>query len=161
VVVELFQRHHRQVDVVLLETEQRRWVMHQHIGVEHEHLGDAALVGLAAGGRLDHRLDRLVLGRMRRGAVVLGLFPGARDRRFCRRGGRLGPGARSFWGRHGLAADQVLDRIEGRRGSRHRPHRTLAGRGLGVVFCQQQRGWLGGEFWQGHQGLNLKSSEGQ
>jgi hypothetical protein len=37
--VEFFQRHHRHVDVVLLEAEEAQGVVHQHIGVEHEQLG--------------------------------------------------------------------------------------------------------------------------
>ena len=41
VAVELLERDHRQVDVVLLEAEQRRRVVHQHVGVEHEQLGRA------------------------------------------------------------------------------------------------------------------------
>ena len=36
VAVELLERDHRQVDVVLVEAEQRRRVVHQHVGVEHE-----------------------------------------------------------------------------------------------------------------------------
>ena len=36
--VELFERDHRQVDVMFLETEQAHRVMHQDIGVEHEQL---------------------------------------------------------------------------------------------------------------------------
>ena len=46
--VELFQGHHRHVDVVLLEAEEAQGVMHQNIGVEHEELGRGALVGLGA-----------------------------------------------------------------------------------------------------------------
>ena len=34
--VELLEHHHRQVDVVLLEVEQRGRVVHQHVGVEDE-----------------------------------------------------------------------------------------------------------------------------
>ena len=34
--VELLEHHHRQVHVVLLEAEDRRRVVHQHVGVEHE-----------------------------------------------------------------------------------------------------------------------------
>ena len=34
--VELLEHHHRQIDVVLLETEDRGRVVHQHVGVEHE-----------------------------------------------------------------------------------------------------------------------------
>ncbi len=58
VVVELFQRHHRQIDVVFLEAEQRGRVVHQHVGVEHEQLGAAGLVGGAARARLDAGVDR-------------------------------------------------------------------------------------------------------
>ena len=39
VVVEFFERHHRQIDVVFLEAEQRARIVHQHVGVEHEQLG--------------------------------------------------------------------------------------------------------------------------
>ena len=48
-VVQLFQRDHRQVDIVFFEAEQRGRVMHQHVGVQHEQFGDAALVGEFAG----------------------------------------------------------------------------------------------------------------
>ena len=51
-VVELFEGADRQVDVVLLEAEQARRVVHQHVRVEHEQLGDADLL-LAAGFFLD------------------------------------------------------------------------------------------------------------
>ena len=34
--VELLEHHHRQVHVVLLEAEDRRRVVHQHVRVEHE-----------------------------------------------------------------------------------------------------------------------------
>ena len=34
--IELLEHHHRQVDVVLLEAEDRRRVVHQHVRVEHE-----------------------------------------------------------------------------------------------------------------------------
>ena len=36
--VELLQRRHRDVDVVFLEAEQARGIVHQHVGVEHEQL---------------------------------------------------------------------------------------------------------------------------
>jgi hypothetical protein len=48
VAVELLERDHRQVDVVLLEAEQRHRVVHQHVGVEHEQLGRPVLRGCAA-----------------------------------------------------------------------------------------------------------------
>ena len=40
VVVELFQRHHRQIDVVFLEAEKAGRVVHEHVRVEHEKLLD-------------------------------------------------------------------------------------------------------------------------
>ena len=36
--VEFLERRHRNVDVVFLEAEQARRVVHQHVGVEHEQL---------------------------------------------------------------------------------------------------------------------------
>ena len=45
VVVELLQRHHRHVDVVLLEAEQARRIVHQHVGVQYEQLGSGAQTG--------------------------------------------------------------------------------------------------------------------
>ena len=36
VIVEFLERDHRQVDVVLLESEERHRVVHQHVGIEHE-----------------------------------------------------------------------------------------------------------------------------
>ena len=53
VVVQFFQRHHRQIDVMFLEAEQRCRIVHQHIGVEHEQFGHAELVCDAAGARFD------------------------------------------------------------------------------------------------------------
>ena len=47
VVVQLFQRDHRQEHVVLLEAEQCRRVVHQHVGVQHEQLAGG---GVRAGG---------------------------------------------------------------------------------------------------------------
>jgi hypothetical protein len=38
--VELLEREDRQVDVVLLEPEQARGIVHQDVGVQHEQLGD-------------------------------------------------------------------------------------------------------------------------
>ena len=49
VVVEFFERHHRQIDVVFLEAEQRRRVVHQHVGVEHEQLAHLDLPAGRAG----------------------------------------------------------------------------------------------------------------
>ena len=57
VIVEFLERHHRQIDVVFLEAEQRGRVVHQHVGVEHEHLDRVAL-RLAARARLEHRDHR-------------------------------------------------------------------------------------------------------
>jgi hypothetical protein len=51
VAVELLERDHRQVDVVLFEAEQRGRVVHQHVGVEHEQLGRPGAARLA-GARL-------------------------------------------------------------------------------------------------------------
>jgi len=41
--VEFLQRHHRHVDVVLLEAKQAQGVMHQHIGIQHKELGGRTL----------------------------------------------------------------------------------------------------------------------
>ena len=49
VVVELLEREDRQVDVVFLEPEQARRVVHQHVGVEHEQLRRGAEAGGRAG----------------------------------------------------------------------------------------------------------------
>jgi hypothetical protein len=45
VVVEFLQRHDRQEDVVFLEAEQATRVVHQHVGVEDENLGNGGLLG--------------------------------------------------------------------------------------------------------------------
>jgi hypothetical protein len=50
VVVELLQRHDRQEHVVLLEPEQARRIVHQHVGVENEELGGPGFGAGAAGG---------------------------------------------------------------------------------------------------------------
>src|SRR4029079_9596476 len=42
--VEFFEHDHRDIDVVLVETEDRRRIVHQHVGVEHE---DASLLTAA------------------------------------------------------------------------------------------------------------------
>ena len=49
VVVEFLERHHRQIDVVFLEAEERTRVVHQHVGIEHEQLAhlDFRLAALA------------------------------------------------------------------------------------------------------------------
>ena len=44
VVVEFFQRHDGQEDIVLLEAEQTARVVHQHVGVEDEDLGNGGLL---------------------------------------------------------------------------------------------------------------------
>ncbi len=49
VVVELLEREDRQVDVVLLEPEEARGVVHQHVGVEHEELAGRDEAGGRAG----------------------------------------------------------------------------------------------------------------
>ncbi len=70
VVVEFLERDHRQVDVVLVEAEQRSRVVHQHVGVEHEQLRWAFV----------HRLAGLARAR----------FGCLRGHRGCSCGGRLG-----------------------------------------------------------------------
>jgi hypothetical protein len=45
--VELLERPDRQVDVVLLEAVEARRIVHQHVRVEHEELGERFLAGLA------------------------------------------------------------------------------------------------------------------
>ena len=50
-VIELLQSRHRYVDVVLLEAEQARGVVHEHVGVEHEQLDcDSGMGGEGSGG---------------------------------------------------------------------------------------------------------------
>jgi len=44
VVVELFQRHDGQEDVVFLEAIKAAWVVHQHVGVEDEDFGNGGLL---------------------------------------------------------------------------------------------------------------------
>lgn len=44
-VVQLFQRHHRQENVMFLEAEQAARVVHEHVGVEDEQLACCALAG--------------------------------------------------------------------------------------------------------------------
>jgi hypothetical protein len=56
--VELLEGGDRQVEVVLLEAEQARRVVHQHVGVEHEqllHFGLARRAGLGHGGGIRSR----------------------------------------------------------------------------------------------------------
>jgi hypothetical protein len=52
VAVEFLQRCHRDVDVVLLEAEEARRIVHQHVGVEHEQLDGGGGVGNDGGGGL-------------------------------------------------------------------------------------------------------------
>ena len=43
VVIELFEREHREEDVVLFEAEQTGGVVHQYVGIEHEEFGRGCL----------------------------------------------------------------------------------------------------------------------
>ena len=78
VVVELLERDHRQVDVVLLEAEQGRRVVHQHVGVEHEQRRRAVAARLR-GARSAARRTAAARGAARR-----------RARRFAATGGAAG-----------------------------------------------------------------------
>jgi hypothetical protein len=102
VAVELLQRDHRQVDVVLLEAKQRHRVVHEHVGVEHEQLGRSVAARLVqarlGGGTPDVVVDRGGFeGERRRGgdfgaAVVQREF--SRRRRLGGKAGLLGAFAR-------------------------------------------------------------------
>ncbi len=98
VVVEFLQRHHREEDVVLLEPEQARRVVHQHVGVEHEQLGNgrgaiaapaSRGLGRRSGGRVRaSQQNRVPLGHVRapsRRATRGGWCRCGRGRRCCAR----------------------------------------------------------------------------
>ena len=132
VAVELLERDHRQVDVVLVEAEQRRRVVHQHVGVEHEQRRRAGAARL--------------LGRMRR-----------RRHRPAQRRGRLGQhrclerGSDGGSGRRGVV--QLEDGRQARLIARPRALRPLAGLGRGLrdeIVGTQQRRTLRGRLWQRH-----------
>ena len=78
VVVELLEREDRQIDVVLLEPEQARGVVHQHVRVEHEQLGGK----LEASGRAEFAggLGGLAGNEGERGGTGLALDHGAPGR---------------------------------------------------------------------------------
>jgi len=59
VAVELLERKHRQEDVVLFKTVEAGGIVHQHVGVEHEELGESGgLAGLGdVGGETKVALD--------------------------------------------------------------------------------------------------------
>ena len=44
-VVQFFQRHHRQVDIVFFEAEKAGGIVHEDVGVQHEKLGSRCLGG--------------------------------------------------------------------------------------------------------------------
>ena len=70
--VEFLQHHHGQEDVVFLEAEDGRGVVHQHVGVEDE---EAGLVGLA----MDHRVALGLVGQGVPGRIagqMVGWVPG-------------------------------------------------------------------------------------
>ena len=143
VVVQLFQRDHGQVDVMLLEAEQRGRIVHQHVGIQHEQLGLAQLVGHAAGGRLGTGF----------GALGSGF-------RFLGHGGSLAGDARA--GRGDLGIGDVgngncncLGCNYGSGGFNESDVRFdgLVAIGLGIVLGRQHRSWFARHFGQGHQDL--------
>ena len=78
-VVQLFQRHHRQEDVVLFKAEQRAGIVQQHVGVQHEQLARRVLrarLGALAGA------GAALTGRSARAAGAAGraAAPGGRAR---------------------------------------------------------------------------------
>jgi hypothetical protein len=170
VVVELLERHHRQVDVVFLEAEQRGRVVHQHVRVEHEHLGPPALSALRLAEDLTLTSTGLCLtgcgsfmSVSRSFAVTFARRRSCRPcrtggggqggRRGRRRGSRAGASASSaafdlrarvVLAGHGLAADQVFDGVVLR--LRGCADRRFAGFGFGVIFCQQDGSRLAWNF---------------
>jgi hypothetical protein len=133
VAVELLERDHRQEHVVFLEAEQAHRVVHQHVGVQHEELGRAAVLGLA--GRL---------GLHRRGGVARRLARGHGLRRLHRGAGDHG----------GAAVVQVKRGL--RRGlGRTRLQRAFVGARRGLRFVVgglQQVTLLGRRLGQRHRG---------
>lgn len=144
-VVQFFQRHHRQIDVVFLETEQAAWIVHQHVRVEHEKLlhfervgGRAALLAGAAragcyccgcaGGRVFRawraRDDRLRFGSGRRNSRRLGLRTGGGNRL------QQGGGLLRFASTRRCSLLGGCGRSRGGRRCRHGPQ---GGRGIGCV----------------------------
>jgi hypothetical protein len=148
--VQLFERDHRQVDVVLLEAEQRHRVVHQHVGVEHEQLGRAAhRAACARSGRVAHGCGggRGWWAWRLRAPVPLSATIGAAPEPL-----------RALWscGCPGVPSASPRSR---RRPARGRRHRGLDQRGRGPASARQDRafwralvgGRLGGDlqrFWR-------------
>jgi hypothetical protein len=133
VAVELLERDHRQVDVVLVEAEQAHRVVHEHVGVEHEELGRAGAARLA---------------RARRGPGV---------GRFRLRAGRGRHGRLDFKGRSrglGGVVAQVQQRRLGLRGSGPFQAAFAAfGSGLRLeVGGRELSGFAGRRLGKGHEG---------
>ena len=62
VVVQFFQRDHRQVDVVFLETEEAGRVMHQDVGIQYEQFGFAGFAGCTGQRRLFRCFNQFFAG---------------------------------------------------------------------------------------------------
>ncbi len=74
VVVQLFQRDHRQEHVVLLEPEEARRIVHEHVRVEHEELRRRRFRG-AAGFTFTSALHRHLHARVVTGRFLLAILP--------------------------------------------------------------------------------------
>ena len=76
--IELLEHHHRQVHVVLFEAEDRRRIVHEHVGVEHEQPPPGAQPAL----RFPRFARRCLRARLSYSALLQGLPP--RDRALSR-----------------------------------------------------------------------------
>ena len=140
--VELLERDHRQVDVVLLEAEQRRRVVHQHVGVEHEQRRAGRCPGPPSSPRSGRSAWWPARGRRRR----LGDGAGrARGGGGAAGSARLRSAARAAAGATGSAAGRP----------RRAPLRGAAAPWRFELFAAEQVGALGGRLGQGHGGLEV------
>ena len=84
-VIELFERHHREIDVVLLEAEDTRRIVQQHVGIQHIELVLAVVLEIFVSSVRQRRFFENLFGFSRRGGFdfLLGFFSGNRFNVWC------------------------------------------------------------------------------
>ena len=79
-VIELFERHHREIDVVLLEAEDTRRIVQQYVGIQHIELVLAVVLEIFVSFVRKRRFFKNFFGFSRRRSfdLLLGFFSGNR-----------------------------------------------------------------------------------
>ena len=79
-VIELFERHHRQIDIVFLEAEDTRRIVQQHVGIKHIKFVLAVVLEIFVSSVCQRRFFENLFGFNRRGGFnfLLGFFSGNR-----------------------------------------------------------------------------------